>query len=88
MAALRRREHVFLVRLWLEPSSAHGASGWRGSAHHSASGRRFYFSSLAQLKRYLHDELGIVDDSLGGDPGAFTLVHETAALPQAEPESA
>jgi hypothetical protein len=63
---LRRREHVFLVRLWLEPSGEPGSSGWRGSAHHAASGRRFHFSSLAQLKRYLHDELGIVDDSLGG----------------------
>ncbi|HEY0403795.1 MAG TPA: hypothetical protein VGD09_17390 [Blastococcus sp.] len=73
---LRRREHVFLVRLWLEPSAECSAYGWRGSAHHAASGRRFYFSSLAQLKRYLHDELGIVDDSLGGDAGIFRLVHE------------
>ena len=86
--ALRRKEHVFLVRLWCEPSSERGACGWRGSAHHAASGRRFYFSSLAQLKLYLRDELGIIDDSLGSDPGAFKLFHEPQPVPERLPEPA
>ena len=88
MSPLRRKEHVFLVRLWCEPSTERGACGWRGSAHHAASGRRFYFSSLAQLKQYLHDELGIIDDSLGSDLGVFKLVHDAEPEPHLEPETA
>lgn len=86
MSPLRRKEHVFLVRLWCEASTERGACGWRGSAHHAASGRRFYFSSLAQLKQYLHDELGIIDDSLGS--GVFELVHDAEPEPHLEPETA
>jgi hypothetical protein len=56
----KRREDVFLVRVWREPRTDRSA-GWRGSAFHAPSGRRFYFTDLEALRRYLDSELA------GGD---------------------
>ncbi|GAC1411486.1 MAG: hypothetical protein NVSMB64_21290 [Candidatus Velthaea sp.] len=54
--SVKRSEIVFLVRVWRETTN--GPPGeWHGSAHHLASGRRFHFSGLRQLGRYLHLEL-------------------------------
>lgn len=52
----KRREDVFLVRVWREPPTDRSA-GWRGSAFHAPSGRRFYFTDLEALRRYLASEL-------------------------------
>ncbi|GAC1422152.1 MAG: hypothetical protein NVSMB5_15570 [Candidatus Velthaea sp.] len=61
----KRSELVFLVRLWREATN--GPPGeWRGSAHHLASGRRFHFSGLTQLRTYLNLELSAADPE--GEP--------------------
>jgi hypothetical protein len=52
----KRREDVFLVRVWREPLNGRAAA-WRGSAFHAPSGRRFYFTDLEALRRYLASEL-------------------------------
>jgi len=46
-----KREAVFVVRLWREPSSA-SFGAWRGAAT-AASGERFYFTELRDLCGFL-----------------------------------
>jgi hypothetical protein len=49
----RRAQHLFVVRMWLEPSRIANAS-WRGSVEHVPSGQRLYFTSLADLNDFIH----------------------------------
>ncbi|HEV3087216.1 MAG TPA: hypothetical protein VGX96_08335 [Candidatus Elarobacter sp.] len=56
MSLQKRREDVFLVRVWREPSNDREPD-LRGSAFHAPSGRRFYFSDLEALRRYFASEV-------------------------------
>jgi hypothetical protein len=47
-----RSEHLFLVRLWLEPGQA-GPLIWRGTVEHAPSGQRFHFISLRDLTDFI-----------------------------------
>jgi hypothetical protein len=52
-----RREHRFVVRVWLEPGQE--ASGqWRGAVEHVGSGQRLYFASLGDLNDFIALRLG------------------------------
>jgi hypothetical protein len=44
----RRREDMFVVRIWREPQPS-GAAAWRGCSEHVTSGHKFYFASFADL---------------------------------------
>jgi hypothetical protein len=46
--AARRREDMFVVRIWREAQPS-GAAAWRGCSEHVSSGQRFYFASFADL---------------------------------------
>ncbi len=47
-----RPNHVFVVRVWSE--SEHPAPDqWRGSVEHVPSGRRMYFTSLADMTDFI-----------------------------------
>ncbi|MBX7233917.1 MAG: hypothetical protein K1X65_05985 [Caldilineales bacterium] len=57
-----RRDHLFIVRIWLEPgaevrpapvSGQLDEMGWRGSVQHVRSGRRLYFRRLADLDEFM-----------------------------------
>lgn len=61
-----RRDHLFIVRIWLEPGAevcpapASGLSdetGWRGSVQHVRSGRRLYFRRLADLDEFMRRQM-------------------------------
>ncbi len=43
-----RREHVFVVRWWLEPNATL-ASGWRGRIDHVATHERRYIANIGDL---------------------------------------
>lgn len=43
-----RAEHLFIVRVWQEPSQSTPAH-WRGSIEHVPSAQRVYFESLDDL---------------------------------------
>ena len=47
-----RPEHLFIVRMWQEPSRR-TSDRWRGSAEHVPSGRRVYFVSLSDLSAFI-----------------------------------
>lgn len=47
-----REEHLFVVRLWREPSRV-SAPTWRGFVEHALSSRRFYFTSFADLNDFI-----------------------------------
>ncbi len=45
--------HLFIVRVWLEAGDAGRAAQWRGSAEHTRSGQRLYFTSLEDLVDFI-----------------------------------
>ena len=47
-----RAEHLFIVRVWQEPSQAAPAH-WRGSIEHVPSAQRLYFESLDDLTDFI-----------------------------------
>ena len=51
-----RAEHLFIVRLWQEPSQL-AAAHWRGYVEHVSSGQRLYFTSLADLNDFIGQRL-------------------------------
>lgn len=61
-----RRDHLFIVRIWLEPGAevrptpASGQldeMGWRGSVQHVRSGERIYFRRLADLNEFMRSQV-------------------------------
>jgi hypothetical protein len=51
-----RAEHLFIVRMWQEPSQAVSAH-WRGYIEHVPSGQRLYFTSLTDLNDFIGQRL-------------------------------
>ena len=51
-----RAEHLFIVRMWQEPSPA-VAAHWRGYVEHVSSGQRLYFTSLTDLNDFISQRL-------------------------------
>ena len=51
-----RAEHLFIVRMWQEPSQALAAR-WRGYVEHVPSGQRLYFTSLTDLNDFIGQRL-------------------------------
>ena len=51
-----RVEHLFIVRMWQEPSQAVTAH-WRGYVEHVSSGQRLYFTSLTDLNDFIGQRL-------------------------------
>lgn len=47
-----RSQHLFLVRIWQEPSSS-ASVGWRGLVEHVPSQQRMYFKSLRDLDDFI-----------------------------------
>lgn len=47
-----RPQHLFLVRIWQEPSAS-ASAGWRGSVEHVPSQQRMYFKSLRDLDDFI-----------------------------------
>lgn len=47
-----RPEHLFIVRVWREPTHLK-TSEWRGSIEHVPSGQRLYFVSLNDLNDFI-----------------------------------
>jgi hypothetical protein len=60
----RRFERLFIVRLWSEAGSSL-TSAFRGSVVDVASGKRFFFSSLAALNDFLYLRVHDHDDTQG-----------------------
>lgn len=54
-----RVEHLFLVRMWLEPAQAEPVK-WRGTVEHLPSGLRFNFISLRDLADFIALRLNMV----------------------------
>jgi hypothetical protein len=47
-----RREHVFLVRMWVE-STRQRQETWRGSIHEVASGRKLYVTGPGEVADFI-----------------------------------
>jgi len=47
-----RPQHLFIVRMWHEPSRGHGGQ-WRGSVDHVPSGQRLYFAAIGDLSDFI-----------------------------------
>lgn len=52
-----RLQHLFVVRIWQEPSEAVPPGRWRGSVEHVPSGQRRYFASLGDLNQFMTNQL-------------------------------
>ncbi|MBX2997307.1 MAG: hypothetical protein KF893_02260 [Caldilineaceae bacterium] len=48
-----RVQHLFIVRIWQEPSASAPPGQWRGSMEHIPSGERFYFVSIEDLNNFI-----------------------------------
>jgi hypothetical protein len=55
-----RQQHLFIVRLWHEPSQIAAPGQWRGSVEHAESGQRRYFIALGDLTEFVASHLGEV----------------------------
>jgi len=55
MEISERPEHLFVVRLWQEPSRVTPPGQWRGSVEHVTheGGERTYFASLEEMNRFM-----------------------------------
>jgi hypothetical protein len=51
-----RAEHLFIVRMWQEPSQT-VTTHWRGYVEHVPSGQRLYFTSLTDLNDFIGQRL-------------------------------
>ena len=51
----RRIEHVFLVRMWVEPGS--GSSQLRGSVQDVSSGRRLFVGSAGEVADFIATQM-------------------------------
>jgi hypothetical protein len=63
-----RQQHLFIVRLWHEPSQIAAPGQWRGSVEHAESGQRRYFIALGDLAEFVASRLG--EAQLDGAPAA------------------
>jgi hypothetical protein len=61
-----RQQHLFIVRLWHEPSQIAAPGQWRGSVEHAESGQRRYFIALGDLTEFVAAQLG--EAQLDGAP--------------------
>ena len=57
-----RREQLFLVRIWWEPSAATSAGAWRGRVEDVSNGERSYFAALPDLVEFIDERLGVEVD--------------------------
>jgi hypothetical protein len=68
-----RTEHLFIVRVWQEPSQSAPAH-WRGSVEHVPSGQRVYFESLNDLTDFIALRLnGGAQECQAADENPITL---------------
>jgi hypothetical protein len=63
--ANRRREHLFLVRMWTDDLESSATSSWRGSVRHVASGRTFFVVGPSEVADFITLRLG--DTPQAGD---------------------
>jgi len=63
-----RTEHLFIVRVWQEPTQIAPAH-WRGSIEHIPSAQRVYFESLQDLTDFIALRAGVkhILDLNGGE---------------------
>jgi hypothetical protein len=52
-----RIQHLFIVRIWQEPSLSAPPGQWRGSAEHVPSGQRFYFATIEELNNGILEQM-------------------------------
>jgi hypothetical protein len=68
-----RQQHLFIVRLWHEPSQIAPPGQWRGSVEHTSSGRRRYFTAFDALVDFVAAQLG--DAQLAMQSAADSNIH-------------
>ncbi len=54
-----RREQLFLVRIWWEPSAATSTGAWRGRVEDVTSGARSYFAAMPDLVAFIDEQLNV-----------------------------
>ena len=52
-----RREQLFLVRIWWEPSAATSAGAWRGRVEDVTNGAHSYFAAMPDLVEFIDGRL-------------------------------
>ncbi|MBP6440083.1 MAG: hypothetical protein KA259_00640 [Caldilineaceae bacterium] len=67
-----RREQLFLVRIWWEPSAATSAGAWRGRVEDVNNGERSYFAAMPDLVAFIDGRL-----LLGGRRHVVTTASES-----------
>lgn len=58
-----RAQHLFIVRIWREPSDVLNAEEWRGQVEHVASGQRRYFTHLEDLDQFILQQMQQMPES-------------------------
>jgi hypothetical protein len=79
----QRPEHLFIVRLWCEPSQAHPPGEWRGLAEHVPSGGRAYFCSLDDLGNFIQAHTAADGGLPPWKPAAGGGPERSAPMPEA-----
>jgi len=59
-----RIEHLFVVRVWQEPTASAPAH-WRGSVEHIGSAQRVYFESLNDLNDFIALRMNTLKPTIG-----------------------
>ena len=62
-----RREQLFLVRIWWEPSEATSAGAWRGRVEDVTNGERSYFAAMPDLVAFIDERLVADSDTTHSD---------------------
>jgi hypothetical protein len=63
---MERSEHRFMVRIWLESAAGTGGQ-WRGEVDHIGSGRKVYFSNMADLMDFIRLRMTDTSQSASAD---------------------
>ena len=62
-----RREQLFLVRIWWEPSAATSTGAWRGRVEDVNNGERSYFVAMPDLVAFIDERLVADSDATQSD---------------------
>lgn len=73
--AADRRQHLFVVRTWKEPSRVVPVDQWRGSVEHVPSGQRVYFTHISDLNRFLLSCMTVDLEDQGSTPLQAMFTH-------------
>ncbi len=55
--SVKRRQHLFVVRMWSESATRPVSEDWHGLVQHVTSGQKLYFTDFTDLNSFIETQL-------------------------------